>query len=76
MRMSTNPGCFVSRLIQKYTSSVSARSERRGVSEKRHPGGDSAQGPQRSARERRTQLHETADGECECHSILYYSFKK
>ena len=58
-------------LIEMHVSRLfSARSEGSGVGEKRHPGGDRAQGPQRGARKRRAHLHETADGECECHNIL------
>lgn len=62
------------RLTEIYGSSVFARSERSRVGEKRHPCGDCTQRPQRSTRKRRAHLHETADGECECHNILLSTF--
>ncbi len=66
--------------IEIYVSSVSARSERCRVGEKWHPRGDCTQRPQCSARKRRTHLHETTDGECECRNILlstsYSCFQK
>lgn len=58
------------RLIKIYVASAYARSERSRVGKKWHPGGDCAQGPQCSPRKWRAHLHETTDGECECHKIL------
>lgn len=68
--MSTNTDWCLSSFIEIRASSVSARSERSRVGEKRHPGGDCAQRPQCSTRERGAHLHETTDGECECRNIL------
>lgn len=61
------------RLIEIYMRSVSARSERSRVCKKRHPGGDCSQRPQRGTGKRRTHLHETTDGECECHQFLLFT---